>query len=326
VPVFVERISHGHHLFEQAGKGSPPPDAITIGLVNNMPDPALVATERQLFELLQAASDDVAVRLKFYALPSVVRAEWGQQYLGRTYHGLKELLDGRLDGIIVTGAEPQTANLSDETYWPELADVIDWAQDSTTSAIWSCLAVHASVLHLDGIHRQTLGEKCIGVFEQERVAEHALLAAVPDGHAMPHSRWYEIREADLAASGYTVLTRSREAGVDMFAKPRGRSLFAFFQGHPEYDATSLLGEYRRDIGRFLRREAEAYPTMPHGYFDAPSQQLVADYRTKALADRRPELLARFPVEQLAAGLGNTWQSAATRIYGNWLGFLAQTAK
>src|SRR2546429_6417390 len=50
---------------------------------------------------------------------------------------------------------------------------------------------------------------------------------------------------------YTTLFRS----VDMFVKELN-SLFVFFQGHPEYEATTLLLEYRRDIKRFLRRERE----------------------------------------------------------------------
>jgi homoserine O-succinyltransferase len=323
VPVFVDRIAHGHHLFErvqQDGAG-PPADAITIGLVNNMPDGALVAAERQVFELLRAAAPEAAVRLKFYALPSVVRSEWGREYVGRSHYGLGELLGDRLDAIIVTGAEPQTPELADEAYWPELGQVIDWAQGGTTSAIWSCLAVHAAVLHLDCIHRQSLPEKCIGIFAQERLGAHAMLQGAPSHLPMPHSRWNEIREADLGACGYQVLTRSRDAGVDLFVKPLKGSLFAFFQGHPEYEATSLLGEYRRDIGRYLRREADGYPTMPKGYFAEPVERELARFRAEAMADRRPEVLTRFPVERLAADLKNTWQSAATCIYRNWLGYL-----
>lgn len=325
MPVFVDSIAHGHHLFELAGTQEPPPgDAVTVGLVNNMPDGALVATERQLFELLRASCGNIPVRLKFYALPGVVRSHWGRNYLARSYWGPKELQRDRLDGIIVTGAEPQTPSLADEAYWPQLAEVIDWAAGGTASAIWSCLAVHAAVLHLDGIERQPLADKCIGIFAQKKVTDHFLLRDVPADLPMPHSRWNEIREADLEARGYQVLTRSSGAGVDMFVKPHGRSLFAFFQGHPEYDATSLLGEYRRDIGRYLRGEAEIYPTMPKGYFATPAVKILTEFREQALAHRRPELLAKFPVEPLAARLENRWQGAAMRIYRNWLSYLSKS--
>ena len=97
----------------------------------------------------------------------------------------------------------------------------------------------------------------------------------------------------------------------MFVKQQKKSLFVYFQGHPEYDAHSLLGEYRRDIGRFLRREIELYPTMPKGYFDDQAAELLAVFQRQALSDRRKELLARFPVDRVAMNLKNTWHLAAT---------------
>ena len=117
-----------------------------------------------------------------------------------------------------------------------------------------------------------------------------------------------------------MLTRSDEAGVDMFVKQRN-SLFVFFQGHPEYDATTLLLEYRRDIGRFLRGERETYPPMPHGYFDEATTQALTALRERALVDRREELLTEFPVALATEGVTNTWRPAAERLYHNWLAYL-----
>ena len=109
---------------------------------------------------------------------------------------------------------------------------------------------------------------------------------------MPHSRWNEIPEEALAASGYRVLTRSEDAGVDTFVKQR-RSLFVFFQGHPEYESHSLLLEYRRDVGRFLRGERDSYPSMPFGYFDRNIVDALITLRDRALSDRREELFKIF---------------------------------
>ena len=79
-----------------------------------------------------------------------------------------------------------------------------------------------------------------------------------------------------------------------------KSLFVFFQGHPEYEATTLMLEYRRDIGRFLRRERDTYPPMPHGYFDEETVAALAALRGERWLDRREELLAEFPTA-MAAG-------------------------
>ena len=131
-----------------------------------------------------------------------------------------------------------------------------------------------------------------------------------------------MREDDLAKSDYSILTKSADAGVDCFVKQHQRSLFVCFQGHPEYEAQTLLGEYRRDVGRFLRREHERYPAMPQCYFGRATEESLRAFQQEALLSRRPELLASFPVDRLARELRNTWHAAAKRIYRNWILYLS----
>ena len=320
MPVLLDKERHEHHLFraEALSESQALANCINVGLINNMPDSALIATERQLFRLLDAAAGSLPVRLKLYTLPNVPRTDWGRQYMSRFYSNINDLWDGDLDGLIVTGAEPRAPHLAEEPYWGPLGQVVDWAKENTVTAVWSCLAVHAAILHLEGIDRHPLGDKCIGIFAQERMQDHPLMDDVPSRVGMPHSRWNELREDSLASSGYRILTKSADAGVDTFVKLQKKSLFVFFQGHPEYEAWSLLGEYRRDVGRFLRRETEAYPTMPKKYFDENAEELLVNFRNRALSNRRDELLAEFPADRVAANLRNTWHSAATRIYRNWM--------
>jgi len=294
-------------------------DGITIGLVNNMPDAALQATERQFVALLGAAAGGIAVRLRPYALPEVPRSEWGRDYVSRRYSGIDDLWDSHLDGLIVTGTEPRSPNLRDEPYWATLTRVLEWADLNTHSTIWSCLATHAAVLHMDGIDRRRLSDKRFGVFACERVSDHPLTADAPPRIPMPHSRWNEIPEDALLSCGYRVLTRSEDAGVDAFMKRR-ESLFVFFQGHPEYEAQTLMLEYRRDIKRFLLGERETYPAMPLGYFDEQTVERLSALRERALVDRREDVLAHFPTA-LAAAVTNTWRSAAVHVYRNWLSYI-----
>src|SRR6185295_4347207 len=241
------------------------PTCIDIGLVNNMPDAALDATVRQFRALLGAAADDIVVRLKLFTIPEVPRTDFGRQQVSG-YSDISELWDSHFDGLIVTGAEPRAADLEDEPYWESQTRVLEWAERHTYSTILSCLAAHAGILHIDGIVRRPLDDKRFGVFECDRVADHPLTAAAPSRLQMPQSRWNEIPEEALLACGYRVLTRSDAAGVDSFVKQR-KSLFVFFQGHPEYEAVTLLLEYRRDVARYLRGERDTYPLMPEGYFE-----------------------------------------------------------
>lgn len=323
MPVVVDTIGREHCLYAGAtSAGALPRDCLTIGLVNNMPDGALASTEHQVFDLLQAASAEFPIRLSFYALPSVIRSKQAREYVGRSYIGVSAICDGTLDGLIVTGAEPREPQLTEETYWSDLQQLIEWAKVGASSAIWSCLAVHAAVRHLDGIDRRPLARKCIGIFEQTRaIADHPLLVGAPPKLLTPHSRWNEIPEEPLRACGYEVLTRSLGSGVDAFVKRYNRSLFVFLQGHPEYGALSLLGEYRRDVGRFLRGESAEYPTMPQNYFQRSVEETLFEFRERSMQDRRADLLSSFPVNQAAVAIENTWRAGAVQLYRNWLKYL-----
>src|SRR3989475_5908834 len=294
-------------------------NCLEIGLVNNMPDAALDATERQFRALLDAAADGLVLRLTLYTLPEVARTDFGRRQVSR-YSDLGDLWDRHHDGLIVTGTEPRAADLKDEPFWGSLTRVLEWAERHTHSTVLSCLAAHAGILHIDGIVRRPLGNKRFGIFECVRVSDHPLTATAPRVLQMPHSRWNEIPEEALLACGYRVLTRSENAGVDAFVKQR-KSLFVFFQGHPEYEAVTLLLEYRRDIGRFLRGERDTYPPMPHGYFDPETIEALTALQARALVDRREELLAGFPTALAAGKVTNTWRPTAENLYRNWLVYI-----
>ena len=134
-----------------------------------MPDPALQATERQFTHLLQAAAGNRRIHLHCFSLPSVNRSQQAKALMDGRYSDIADLGRLQLDGLIVTGAEPIAATLPEEPFWKDLTDVIDWAETNTRSAIWSCLAAHAAVLHLDGIERQRLDVKCSGVYDCAKV-------------------------------------------------------------------------------------------------------------------------------------------------------------
>ena len=130
--------------------------AVTIGLVNNMGDEALKGTERQFGNLVAAAAGDIDVEFRLFALERTPRSPQALKYISERYAAASEAMDGGLDALIITGAQPRAAFLADELYWEELTELIDWAKEHTASTIFSCLAAHAAVLHLDGIERRLL--------------------------------------------------------------------------------------------------------------------------------------------------------------------------
>ena len=66
-------------------------NCITIGLVNNMPDAALEATERQFIDLVRAATPNAVVLLKLFAIPEVPRGEAARTRLAERYRDIAEL-------------------------------------------------------------------------------------------------------------------------------------------------------------------------------------------------------------------------------------------
>lgn len=298
-------------------------NSMVIGLVNNMPDGALKTTERQFRELLTNAAGDVPWRLRLFSLPEAPRGEATRAYINENYERFSALWAARLDGLIVTGTEPRTAVLEEEPYWHSLTQLIDWAEENVTSAVWSCLAAHAAVYHLDGIRRRKLPEKLSGVFDCARTSAHCILAGAPAGWRIPHSRSNDLPAQSLTDAGYQILSSSPVAGADMFMRQR-KSLFLFMQGHPEYDADSLLREYHRDIGRFLRSERDAYPQMPRGYFPTDAAAALNAFHKQALIQRHIDLLADFPSVDMRGPAAHAWRPQALRIYANWLSILASS--
>jgi len=298
------------------------PAALTIGLVNNMPDSALEGTENQFTTLLGAAAADFEVRLRLAALPEVPRGAPAAARIAEHYWRIDDLMSDPPDALIVTGTEPRAASLRDEPYWARFVELMEFADAHTVSTVWSCLAAHAAVLECDAIERRRLPAKRCGVYGHALLSGHPLAAGLESPHPVPHSRWNDLPVAALREAGYTILSESPDTGADAFVKRR-RSTFVFLQGHPEYEQRTLLKEYQRDVARFVNGEQPTYPTLPAGYFGAQAVALLAEFRRDLEAGQLADPLAAFPFVAVAQTLSNGWRAPAARLYGNWLNCVAE---
>jgi homoserine O-succinyltransferase len=329
MPVFLNPKYPGPEHWSDLNWPCVPPGALEksrstflhIGLVNNMADAAMASTERQFLTLLDAVAGEILVYFTLYALPEIERNPYGQRRVDRFYFGIEHLWEQppeqSPDGLIVTGREPRSPDLRQEAFWPSFQRVLAWAQDHGRSAVWSCLAAHAAALALDGIGRVRGQHKQFGIFACEQTAPHALLAGAPASLRVPHSRWNGVSAGQLVAKGYHVLTHTSDGGVDAFVKEVG-GLFVFFQGHPEYESETLIGEYRRDVGRYFKREIERYPLLPRDYFDDETESSLREIEAKARASLPEKLLGEVSAALNGVRIRNTWRSTATLIYRNWL--------
>src|SRR5258708_33359093 len=82
-------------------------NCVTIGLINNMPDPALDATERQFIELIRPAASKSIVRLLLFSTPELPRADTTRQDMAEQYRDVYERWDDHVGGLVVTRTQPQ---------------------------------------------------------------------------------------------------------------------------------------------------------------------------------------------------------------------------
>ena len=289
-----------------------------------MPDAALAATERQFRALVQAAAPERRLELQLFHIPEIVRSADARRRLDTRYRPADEVQGAGLDALIVTGAEPKAADLRQEPFWPALARLADWSATAGPPSLWSCLAAHAAVLHLDGIARRALAQKCSGVFECAAASKaHETGDPLLDGlfkpWRAPHSRGNALDETELRAHGYTILTRSPEAGVDAFVRRRpGRPLMLMLQGHVEYEPSSLALEFKRDLQRFLGGERVQPPELPSGVFAAETAAHLQALADEALSAPGLDLPGRWPAPAQLILTGAPWRRPAARLVRNWL--------
>jgi homoserine O-succinyltransferase/O-acetyltransferase len=309
-------VLHGVDRVVRAGGAD---GRLDVVLVNNMPDSALGATETQFVRLIEAASAEVPVRLLRFTLPTLRRGEIGARHIHDRYLPLDALWETHPAAVIITGCEPRSPDLTGEPYWGELSHLLAWARDQAASTIASCLAAHAALLLFDGAQRERLPDKCSGVYEQRVAPSDHLTAGLPDRVVMPHSRLNEVPTQALEAGGYRTVIGSDEAGWTVAAKEFDGHLVVAMQGHPEYDAETLMLEFRRDVRRYLQGERETYPTAPTGYFPPAAQPMLRKLHVAATAgERDPALIDQFPTRELLKLVSSPWRGSSVQLYANWL--------
>lgn len=311
----LDRIAEqGARVAEQAPEHAA---RLNVGLLNMMPDRALAATERQFLRLLDSHGERYCA-VHLFTIEGVPREEEGREHLQQYYRDCAEIGGTDLDALIITGANVTQPDLTSEPFWDGLAAVLKQADDCRLPVVCSCLAAHASALIFHGIARRHLPHKRWGIFDHS-VCEpgHPLVANLPNHFEMPHSRFNEIPEPGLRAHGVEILVTGPEAGVQVAVEPDGRRLY--FQGHPEYEAVSLLKEYKREVLRHLAGEREDYPPLPDNTFSEPATGLAEAFRRRILSQNgRAELIEEFPEEALAREMRHSWKGVSRQLFFNWL--------
>lgn len=322
LPTFDDLRADGEPVLTRSEALSQDIRELHIGLLNMMPDAALAVTEQQFLRLVGASNTIVQLWVHPFTVPGLPRNTATQAYIDAHYESFDTLRDAGLDALIVSGANVANPRLADEAFWDPLVDIVEWAREHVTSVLCSCLATHALVQHFYGVQRRRLQSKQWGVFSHRLIApDHPLLRGMNTRFDIPHSRWNTITSTMLRDVGVQVLIESLEGDFHLGASPDGfRTIY--LQGHPEYDAVSLLKEYKRELGIYLDGGADALPPFPQNYLSPDATRILGRHVEACLAARDAgKPVPMFPEAELTPMLDNTWTDTGKAVFNNWLGLV-----
>ncbi len=322
LPTFRQLREQGHDVLTLDRAVHQDIRELHIGFLNMMPDAALRATERQFIRLVGSCNRIAQFFVYPFSLAELTRSDETVGYIERYYSDFDSLREAGLDAMIITGANVANPALEQEAFWDPLMEVVDWAWDNVTSILCSCLATHAVLKHFHDIDRQPLPKKRWGVYSHRvNGMQHPLIRDINTRFDVPHSRYNDISREQFEAAGLTVLAESAEGGVHMAASP-DQFRVIYMQGHPEYDANSLLKEYRRELYRYANGERDNPPPLPENYFSREAERLALSARDAAAQARETGATYDDTLEPDVEGLlDNTWGDTAKAIINNWLGLV-----
>src|SRR5271156_6255749 len=152
--------------------------------------------------------------------------------------------------------------------------------------VLSCLSAHAALAVFDGVERTTLPAKCTGVFAQQSDPIHPLVTGFYGPVVLPHSRLNTVPVEAVAAAGYAVALQSEEVGWSVVTKTVGQSEVVLVQAHPEYDPSSLVREYVRDVRRYAGRLRDELPCLPMDCATGPDWDALCRLHARVVGGER----------------------------------------
>ena len=259
---------------------------LQIALLNLMPDK--VRTETQLLRVL--GTTPLQIEMTLLRAANHESRNTPIEHLTAFYKIWNEVCDRRFDALIITGAPVEHLLFAEVHYWDELTQIFEWTKSNVYSGLFICWGAQAALHYFHGLPKYNVGEKRFGVF-RHRVLKpfEPLTAGFDDFFFVPVSRYTEVRHRDVATvPDLEILVESKASGICLIQDFARRRFYMF--NHLEYDAETLLGEYRRD------RDAGLGTALPFNYFP----------------DNDPELAPRM-----------TWRAHRNLLFGNWINMIYQ---
>ena len=271
-----------------------------------MADEALKATERQFISLLDSASEGMPIHLSLYTLPDVPRNEASSRHIASPYSSIDDLWEGAARWADCDWQGASGGNLTDEPYWESFTKTLAWAQENAHSTIWSCLAAHAAILHLDGIDRAEEAGEVLRHLRLCAGGRSSVDGGNPRAFRLPHSRWNGLSEDELTSCGYSVLTTDRAMPNWTPSLNREKAFRLFPRASRiriRYSAARISARYRP----LLQRGNTKVPVHAAKLFRRCHGRRLDGPEQRAISDESGGLLSGYPL---------FWKIAASGIRGS----------
>lgn len=246
---------------------------LRIALLNLMP--LKISTETQILRCL--SNTPIQIEVDLIQTKTYHSKNTPEDHLLTFYKTFDDIRSQKYDGFIITGAPVENMPFEEVEYWDELVEIMEWSKTHVHSTLHICWGAQAGLYHHYGIAKYPLPRKLSGIFRHHvLLPKEPLLRGFDDVFSAPHSRYTEVREADIRRDQrLSLLAASDEAGVYLVEGLNGRQIFVL--GHGEYDSDTLKKEYERDLAKGLN------PDVPQHYFkgDDPDDEILVTWKAHA---------------------------------------------
>ena len=250
--------------------------------------PKKISTEIQYLRKL--SNSPIQINIELLRVDQHSSRNTPQKHLDTFYKNFEEVKDKYYDGMIITGAPLDQIDFDDVNYWDKLETMIRWSAQHVTSTLFSCWAVAAALKVFYDIPLMQRSNKLSGVFYHNTVhSTDPLIRGFDDTFLAPHSRFIDFPTHVIEDNtDLHVLADGPQTGVFLAASPDKRQIYV--TGHPEYDATTLAEEFRRDLN------AGKNPHIPENYFPHNDPELPPPC---------------------------VWRAHASLLFANWVNYIYQ---
>lgn len=219
---------------------------LKTAIINLMPTKE--ETERQFLRLLSISP--LQNEVCFVQMASHVSKNTDVSHLKKFYKTPAEIKKEKFDLMIITGAPVEQMPFEEVDYWPELAELMDYAKENVFCTLFICWGAQAGLNHYYGVPKYPLNKKFFGVFSHKILDKQSpLFWGFDDEIIIPHSRHTDVTLPDVKKIKALKVEVSGEAGPAIITARGGREVY--ITGHLEYDVDTLDKEYKRDLKKGL---------------------------------------------------------------------------